>query len=141
MMTELPVTVLEFRRIAASKLSFLVKYGFKRMESEENVSSMGSAIVYLGKSVGFVFSYDAKDEQVDARVVEVCDGKITSDMLGGYSSGLDTYLVKHGFRGRSSASFRGLSPQRTIGNMIDVWVDVLKNGGRMLLLDQPNSLQ
>ena len=67
----------DFRAAADKWLTpFLASHGFRRETSLEEQSPTYASVVYLGKHVGFVFSYDLRDDTVADRVVKVENGAI-----------------------------------------------------------------
>jgi hypothetical protein len=133
----------QFRATAAEKPRFLETTGFRRAVDQEDTSSTGGSVVYVGKYVGFLFSIDIRDEQVDAQVVKVRNGVLNPIWRGGYSSDIYTHLVRHGFRGRAGRSRdqsgRPIWP-RSVDDKLDSWIDLIQNDGEALLRDHPDSL-
>ncbi|MCX7806511.1 MAG: hypothetical protein N3A38_15195 [Planctomycetota bacterium] len=134
----------QFRALAAGKLSFLESKGFfRKPDLEESSPTMGT-IVYLGKHIGFVFSFDVRDQCVDAEIVKVCNGQVKNNWEGGYSSSLLSYLVKYaGYRGGLAAmghSPSGGTPSPSLQEMLDGWVKLLRQSGEFLLIDRPDLL-
>lgn len=90
-----------------------------------------------GRHVGFVFSYDIRDEVVDAEVVRVEDGRILRRPEGGYSKDLYAHLLEHcGYRGAPGTG-GGTSG---LGTTLEGWLALLRSAGAGLLADRADSL-
>jgi len=138
------ITVDRFKSLAPEKFSFLEHRGFHRESVAELTSPTASTLVYLGRYVGFIVSFDVRDQCVDVQVVRVRDGKMHTRIDGGYSSDLFVHLVEHeGYRGKpvQSAQHRGDggSPD-DLQAMLDRWAVLIQDVGGSLLRDQPGSL-
>ncbi len=132
-------TVEQFRAVALVRFSFLQANGFHREPSMEETTPTGGTVIYLGKNVGFIFSLDMRDQCVDGQVVKVRDGQIKRIWEGGYSADLFTHLVRHaGYRGGRGGS--GKTKKPALEQMVDGWAELLKQAGRFLLSDKPESL-
>ena len=136
-------TVEQFRPLAIERFAFLEGDGFQRVPGLEETTPTSGTVVYLGKHVGFVFSFDVRDQCVDGQVVKVNDGRMKRNWEGGYSANLFTHLVKYaGYRGKpaGSAGASNDTNEAALRRMIDAWVELLQRAGRPLLEDKTNSL-
>ncbi len=131
-----------FRELVERHFRFLVERGFRRVREDEIDSPVGSSVVYAGTHVGFVIALDARDAQVDVRVVRVRGGRIAQVGDGGYSRDLVAHLVAHaGYRG---AARRAIEPPAPVGDPLERQVDaaagLLEHEGAALLADGPDAL-
>jgi hypothetical protein len=137
------ITINYFREFSPPKLNVLEDCGFKRDEDVEEVTSTFATLVYLGRHVAFVFSFDVRDQCVDAEVVKIRNEQLISNLDGGYSADIYAYLVKHdGYRGSptDSKAIKIVSTESKLGSSIDGWLSLLTSAGMNLLLDCPTSL-
>jgi hypothetical protein len=140
-MSSSQITVEHFRNMASERLRFLESLGFRREQRLEETTPTIGTVVYLGKNVGFVFSVDMRDQCVDGQVVKVRDGQMKRNWEGGSSSDIFTHLVKHTkFRGSPAGRGGAKGEESSLRQMIDSWVDLLKQAGQSLLNDTPDSL-
>ena len=131
----------QFRLEAVDKLSFLESKGFVRSPLlEENTTTVVS-IVYVGKNVAFVFSYNLRDQCLDSEVIKVERGKLIRDWDGGYSSGIYSHLVrKEHYRGSPSAGVQFDEDDDQLTRKLNGIARLLNVAGHMLLDDKPDSL-
>jgi hypothetical protein len=138
------ITIERFREIAPQRLKILEGNGFTRKTSLEDVTPTTSTIVYLGQHVGFVFSFDVRDQCVDAEVVKVKNGQMLRNWDGGYSADIFAHLVRHeGYRGNPAAKANHNSETsngKSLEKMIDAWIGLLNRAGQTLFEDEPSSL-
>jgi len=138
------VTAKEFRILAPARLTFLESRGFRRNPSLEEENSLYGTLVYLGKHVGFIISFDVRDQVVDSEVTRVENGQIKRSWDGGYSSSVFMHLVNYeGYRGgftRSHDKNIHKRPEDVVRGMVDAVVDMLERAGKNLLEDHPESL-
>ena len=132
-----------FASLAPTTLNQLEAYGFRRATDQEEITSTFATIVFIGEHVGFVFSFDVRDQCVDAQVVLVEDGKIRERYQGGYSSSLFTYLQRHtGYRGgvkHGAAPAAGAQTlQSEVHRLVQSQLDLLLQYGQALLSDPPD---
>lgn len=135
-------TVERFRALVAGRFRFLEGQGFRRSVEDEDVSPAGASVVYLGRHVGFLISYDSRDAVVDVRVARVTGGRLPGVGGGGYSRNLLTHLVEHaGYRGgtaRKPPAEAGTGGD--LARMVEWWAALLHAEGAALLADEPGSL-
>lgn len=138
------ITVEQFQKIAPLRLNILEEKGFKRAVSVEHTTPTTSTIVYMGEHVGFVFSFDVRDQCVDAEVVKILNGEILRNWDGGYSSDIFTHLVRHeGYRGSplgKAIPEVGIGDENSLEKMINGWAGLLRCAGQKLFDDKSNTL-
>ena len=141
-MADVRYTSAQFRSLAVEALgTFFEDRGFQRASTLEQETSLLGSIVYRGEHVGFVFSFDVRDQVVSAQVVRVIDGRLTRNWEGGYSANVFGHLVKHtGYRGGPSASAKGKEYSNMIERQMAGWVALLTEAGQSLLDDRYDSL-
>lgn len=137
-------TIEQFLRLSSAKLDVLKNYGFRRIREFEETSSTSATLVYRGKHLAFVFSFDVRDQCVDVEVAQVKSDKLLRNWEGGYSSNLFTHLVKRaGYRGSPDGSPNHTPQQHDntrLSNAIDGWLGLLQSAGAKLLRDMADSL-
>ena len=135
------ITVEAFRQSAPAKLQWLVDRGFKRVKGLERETATMGTLVYLGDNIGFEFSFDVRDQCVDAEVVKVNKGLPQRNCDGGYSRDIYGHLVEvERYRGSPTGSFDGSSRESKLDNAITGWLSLLEVAGASLLNDHPESL-
>jgi len=114
------------------------------MHPLEEENSLYGTVVYLGKYVGFIISFDVRDQVVDAEVARAENGHIKRGWDGGYASSIFMHLVNYeGYRGgftRSHDESIHKRPEDVVRGMVDAVVDMLVRAGKNLLEDRPDSL-
>lgn len=134
-------TIEQFRVVAVPRLAFLQSLGFRRIPHLEETRSTYGTLVYAGKHVGFIFSLDVRDECVDASVVRVENGKIKTLSEGGYSANIFGHLETYaGYRGWPRSPAQDQAEVSPLQQMVDSWVELLKDTGHNLLSDRPDVL-
>lgn len=131
-----------FREQAVKRLELLVTLGFRREPDLETTTATVATVIYMGRHVGFVVSYDARDEAVDVQITAVGEGGIRRTWEGGYSSNLLLHLTKHcGYRGTRLSSIDSLPKGRNtaIERSLDAWAEIIRST-EDLLRDRPESL-
>jgi hypothetical protein len=139
-MSNVQITVDQFRKAAVERFAFLEAQGFRHaVELEETASTFGT-VVYLGKNIGFVFSFDVRDQCIDGEVAKVSQGKLQRNWEGGYSSNIFTHLVKHaGYRGKPGGAGK-VADSTSLKRMLDAWAELLMQACRLLLEDRADAL-
>jgi hypothetical protein len=133
----------EFRVLVENYFAFLQEYGFQRSPHHEYASPTSCTVVYLGRNVGFLISYDIRDSYVSVQVARVNNGTLKRNWDGGYSADLWRHFVDHeGYRGRVSSqkSLWSQTEKPSMALMIENWADFLISVGGKLLEDKPSSL-
>lgn len=142
-MTDL-ISIEIFLLFSPKWLDPLETMGFQRMRDLEKISPTMATLVYLGEHVGFVFSFDIRDQCIDAEVVKVKNKKMFHNWDGGYSSNIFSHLVKYeGYRGGPKGA--NWSPTSNVSKepleqSIKGWLNLLKTAGERLLRDNIDSL-
>lgn len=116
--------------------------GFRREPELETTTATGATVIYMGRHVGFVVSFDARDEAVDVQITEVSEGRIRRTSEGGYSSNLFLHLAKYcGYRGTGLSSNDSLPESRdnAIEQSLDAWAEIIRSA-EGVLRDRPDSL-
>jgi len=137
-------TATGFREAVARRFGFLERRGFRPTAVDGGDSPVGNAVAYLGSHVGFVITWDARDQVVDMRVVRVRDGRMPAPGGGGYTRDLFVHLVEHaGYRGSPSGTHAtgrdGAEPGR-LERAVAAWASLLETAGGTLLDDTPDAL-
>lgn len=131
----------EFRELAPGKFRWLPDRGFSRVADLEETTSTMATLVYRGQNVAFEFSFDVRDQCVDAEVIRVESGKLRRNWDGGYSSDIWDHLVrKEGYRRSPRGTFDRTSGGSRLDNAIDSYRSLLETVGATLLSDSPESL-
>lgn len=138
-MTEPDPDSARFRDLATRAFDFLLVRGFRRVPSDEQLSSVAPSIAYAGRHVGFLVSLDARDDVVSVRVTRARDGRLAPTGPGGYSSDLLSHLVeRQGYRGRGAVP--GAGPGSEHARMLAAWARLLREQGGRLLEDDAEAL-
>ncbi len=135
--------VAHFRALVDERFRFLDGCGIRRSPGEEHDSPSGASVVYAGKHVGFVISYDVRDAQVDVRVARVRDGRLAGIGEAGHPRDLLGHLVEHaGYRGGGSRGKAATAEDEwgPLERMVGWWADLLRVHGAALLADTPDAL-
>jgi len=138
-----PATPDRFRDLVGRSFRYLEARGFRPDPGGDRDSPVGASYVWTGTHVGFIITWDARDDVVDMRVVRVRDGRILdAGEPGGYARDLFVHLVEHaGYRGSPSGTHGSAnhSPTR-LERAVAAWANLLERAGGILLEDRPESL-
>lgn len=132
-----------FRAQVGERFRFLEDRGFRRSPEDEEASPVGVSVAYAGRHVGFLVSYDVRDQAVDVRVTRARAGRLAMTGEGGYSRNLLSHLVEYaGYRGGFGRRHAGAPPPPGAGWEVTLadWTDLLEREGGMLLADDAGSL-
>jgi hypothetical protein len=129
-----------FKPLALEKLSFLEQFGFLREPAAEVTDPTLISLVYKGKHVAFIISYDIRDKIVYDLVVRVKNGKMLIYLdEGGYHSSIWGHLVRYEGLRRTHRAPRAPNTSQMEAELDDI-VELLKQAGNKLLLDDADSL-
>ncbi|TAN84047.1 MAG: hypothetical protein EYR95_18140 [Phormidium sp. SL48-SHIP] len=135
------ITVEVFRESAPAGLRWLVERGFSRARDLEKETPTMGTLVYRGKNVAFEFSFDARDQCIDAEVIKVERGSLRRNWDGGYSKDIYTHLVAaEGYRGSPMGSLSVHEFESKLDKAIAGWSSLLETAGSKLLSDSSESL-
>jgi hypothetical protein len=129
----------EFQRLGAQKLGMLEERGFRRRVDLEECKPVLATLMYVGTHRGFEFSFDVRDQYVDAYIFPVRDGRPYREGYFGLLT-LWRFLAQEGAiqvtlpRGRQKKSRRR---QPTVAEIIDGYVEELRTYADVLLCDEP----
>lgn len=133
-----------FRALCEERLGFLEGHGFRRAPQLDESSATVASVAYLGRNVGFVFSFDVRDQCVDARIFRVEDGRAAVSHAAARGTDLATHLVRRcGYRGplpRVGTAAGGQSSDSEITAALDEWAGILRTDGSGLLHDDAGEL-
>jgi hypothetical protein len=130
-------TLARFRALAEERFRFLESRGFRRSPEDEHGSPVGASLAWAGTHVGFLVSYDLRDDVVDVRVTRATDGRLHEAGAGGYSRHLLSHLVAHaGYRGTGVRD----GSAGAIERRLEAWADFLRAEGGELLADSAEAL-
>jgi hypothetical protein len=134
------ISIDDFRVLSPQWLNVLEKKGFWRSQALEEVTPSTATLVYSGKHLAFVFSFDVRDQCVDAEVVKVIDGNLVEYSEGGYSADIYNHLVQHeGYRGGPKGRDWELCERTSSGLLersIKGWINLIETVGTRLLMDR-----